>query len=268
MAVLTWFALSFRSLLDVSDGNGGSDTSQGQEAPPGTDSKRSPDKAAQHVVNPDASVTPALTGQEAEQWQNFVHLIGAQRVVAKIETVEFYANPDDDTMASVARTSEDGVHFDLQVNLAYAGKGQEKELAHTYIHEFSHTMSLSSDQVPEVSGKCPRLKMEEGCALSTSYINQFRDQFWERYGFTTPSKSGDQEKITTFYDKHRGDFVTDYAASSVTEDYAESFTAWVMERKAPGGGLVAEKFAFFDRFPELVAFREDVRTRLDPAWVN
>lgn len=52
----------------------------------------------------------------------------------------------------------------------------------------------------------------------------------------------------------------DYAATNVVEDIAESFAAWVIEDDVSGDSMVADKLAFFDDYPELVAIRDRIRT--------
>jgi hypothetical protein len=52
---------------------------------------------------------------------------------------------------------------------------------------------------------------------------------------------------------HPGDFVTDYAATSPIEDFAESFSAWVTAAAQPATCIKGKKAAFFLSYPELRA---------------
>ena len=54
--------------------------------------------------------------------------------------------------------------------------------------------------------------------------------------------------------------MSDYAATNVVEDVAESFMTWVIEDSTSGTSLVAQKLAFFDDYPSLVGIRDRLRT--------
>ena len=97
--------------------------------------------------------------------------------------------------------------------------------------------------------------------MPDSYLFGFYRGFWDWYG-------EDAQELAfqgTLFEAHEADFVNDYAASSPTEDFAETFAAWLMpEHEA---FLITEtveaKFAFFESQPELVALRGQIAAGLE-----
>jgi hypothetical protein len=142
----------------------------------------------------------------------------------------------------------------LVANAAYADDADT--LLQTLIHEYAHVLSLNVDQVPEVSGPCDTLELSEGCALPTSFIYAFQTEFWDAYGDGAPEPDNDDPDVAdTFYAAHEEDFVSDYAATNVTEDFAESFAAFVLEAEPDADTPLAQKIDFFWGVPEFVPIR-------------
>ncbi|MGZ0712721.1 hypothetical protein ACWPKO_30715 (plasmid) [Coraliomargarita sp. W4R53] len=61
-------------------------------------------------------------------------------------------------------------------------------------------------------------------------------------------------------DRYTADsFVTEYAAKNPDEDIAEVFAEWMLlSGVATGDQIVDQKLRFFDDYPELVSFRDEV----------
>ena len=53
--------------------------------------------------------------------------------------------------------------------------------------------------------------------------------------------------------------MSDYAATNVVEDIAESFMTFVLEDEPTGDTVAAQKLDFFWQLPEYVAIRERIR---------
>ena len=66
-----------------------------------------------------------------------------------------------------------------------------------------------------------------------------------------------------FFLRHDTKFVTDYAATSPSEDIAESFAYFVINDKPTGNDIWEQKIRFFYEFEELVKIRNSIRERLD-----
>ncbi|MEC8762510.1 MAG: hypothetical protein VXY40_07145, partial [Actinomycetota bacterium] len=58
---------------------------------------------------------------------------------------------------------------------------------------------------------------------------------------------------------HEEDFVSDYAATNVVEDFAESFMTFVLEPEPDDDTVIGQKLLFFWDRPEYVEIRDHVR---------
>jgi hypothetical protein len=129
-----------------------------------------------------------------------------------------------------------------------------------------------------------------GCMKEDSYLNKFFQKFWADI-YPEHSYGGNQIITTSaFHQKYYNQFVTWYAASHPAEDFAESFTAFVLWNEEAiayhkkvctkeGWNLITpwwkwcdkiyrdnsiweEKIRFFYDFPELVEMRDFIRSNL------
>ena len=58
--------------------------------------------------------------------------------------------------------------------------------------------------------------------------------------------------------------MSDYAATNVSEDFAETFATYVVESEVDAtDSVVARKFAFFDALPEYASARDRIRAEFD-----
>lgn len=118
-------------------------------------------------------------------------------------------------------------------------------------------MSLNASQLMLFSPKNADLYVDEeyGSFKKDSYINSFYKQFWK-------DEMKDYERFESaeaYYERHPKNFVTEYAASDVTEDISESFSYFVLKDKPKGETIADQKILFFYSYPELVSYREKVR---------
>ena len=142
------------------------------------------------------------------------------------------------------------------------------------VHEYGHLLTLNPLQVPpqpeSASVSCKTYFPGEGCALPDSYILHFFNQFWRGNTFTTHEKAlnlcGENADeclpLDTWYDRHKAMFVTDYAATDPTEDMAESWAAFIVQKKPTGSTIADKKVRFFYAYPELVHLRMVLRGTL------
>lgn len=70
--------------------------------------------------------------------------------------------------------------------------------------------------------------------------------------------NNDPDVAYAFYETHEEDFVSDYAATNVTEDFAESFAAFVLEAEPDSDSPLAQKLDFFWNVPEFVEIRAHI----------
>ena len=210
-----------------------------------------------YEIGADASLSPAPSGPADEIWTMFVGVVTEPVAADTFSSYRVGDLADSDTMAYVSRDLDDPTRWMLVANAAYADDADT--LLQTLIHEYAHVLSLNVEQVPEASGDCETLELSEGCALPTSFIYAFQTQFWDAYGPDAPDPDNDDSDVAdAFYATHEVDFVSDYAATNVTEDFAESFAAFVLEAEPDSDSPLAQKLDFFWKVPEFVEIRSHI----------
>lgn len=173
-----------------------------------------------------------------------------------ISALAGFDSPSSDTAAFTAPLFEYNEEFVVAVNLALA-TDDDDESRLTMVHELTHVFSLEQDQIDFDADpdSCDTFYNGSGCFLEDSYVLAWIDEFWSQEQLDSLPSDGS-------VDENGGDdrcsidpsFLGGYAASHPEEDLAESFAAYVFSISVDDG--VAEKMSFFDRYPELVAFRE------------
>lgn len=210
-----------------------------------------------YTVLDDGSLDPEASGLTAEVWDAFFRMTEDQ--LAGDLVAEFIVGdaPKSDTLAYVI-TLDNPEEWSLAANLATSEDPQL--LIATLIHEYAHILTLRTDEMDPYTGSCPTVDLDEGCAKEDSVIAAFEEQFWEPYGSDAPEPwNVDADVAWEFYLDHEEDFVSDYAATNVAEDLAETFMTYVIEDAATGDSLAAQKLRFFDDYPEYVELREHIR---------
>lgn len=133
----------------------------------------------------------------------------------------------------------------------------------TLIHEFWHLFSLAPDQYGNIA-YC-HLPQTYSCYAPKSYMNDFYEFFWkniDKEWIDKHEKTSDE--IRLFYEKNKIFFINSYASGNPEEDFAESFTAFIM---TPYHEIFPEKnfhqkILFFYQYPELVALRLSILENL------
>ncbi|MDO9397861.1 MAG: hypothetical protein Q7T71_15040, partial [Herbiconiux sp.] len=192
-------------------------------------------------------------------WTLFAEIAGDR--ASDVLDVRVYDDPDDTTMASVAR---DDVYWHATVNTAWTADADELE--RTFVHEFGHMLTLSTEQVPELAGACPRFELSEGCPTEGSVVAAFESRFWQGYGTPPADDGAEEDDVTAFFRANGGTdaFVSEYAATNVTEDVAESWMEYVFSEVPaddPARPRTA-KLRTFEEFPAMVAERDRIREAL------
>lgn len=215
-------------------------------------------KGTVYTVQPDGNLQPKPTQSHQDVWNLFTKIAGKEVIVNKLLSFEVFNDPDNDTAASLWPSSNDGKSWHMNVNQAFAN--DRKDFIHTLVHEYGHILTLSSDQVSQISGACPRFELSEGCAKNNSYIQAFHSKFWTKYKDDIPSNDGeDSDQVNQFYNSNKSDFVSEYASTNPAEDIAESWAIFVLRAPAKGNTNADKKIQFFYDYPELVAQRDKIR---------
>jgi hypothetical protein len=121
-------------------------------------------------------------------------------------------------------------------------------LDETLVHELAHLLTLRRVDLDARVERCEGTRIAIGCASRSSALAEWAETFWS-----------DPMAPATF---DNDEFVSEYAASAVHEDLAETFLAYVLEDHPPRSERIAEKLEFFDTHPELAAAATQVRIRL------
>lgn len=210
-----------------------------------------------------------------ETWNLFAYLI-PKNEREMVQTFGFFTDGPSNTLAYVEPISQEEwlILYDIQ-DVEHFG-----ELVYTTLHEFAHILTLNSSQI-EIDSElleeyidedyyhaamegCQTYFPGEGCSFDDSYIYLFYKQFWEAYLYEEWDSidTEKEEELEKFYLQYEEEFVSDYAATSLEEDIAESFTAFILLEEQPGVEIWEEKINFFYQFPELVKLRTEILARL------
>ncbi len=204
------------------------------------------------VLDPDPGERAAAV------WDLFVRVVTPAFAASSMSQYRVGDDADSDTLAYVHR-ADDPEFWVLAANLAFAD--DQDLLLSTLIHEYGHILSLGVADADPDAAACNTLELSEGCLAPGSLLLAFDERFWLPYGPEAPTPDDDDaDAAAAFYAAHEEDFVSDYAATNVVEDFAESFMTFVLEDRPESSSAVAEKILFFWDVPEYVDIRDRIRT--------
>ncbi|MEN9921924.1 MAG: hypothetical protein RL097_200 [Candidatus Parcubacteria bacterium] len=131
------------------------------------------------------------------------------------------------------------------------------------VHELAHLIAyekiLNSD-VADVS--CEPYFLRHGCPPADSYLRAYVAQFWDSSDLKRADRfAGDQAMAYDYHDDHAHEYVSEYAALSPEEDFAESFMYFVLE-KPTSGSLAKKKVAFFEEYMTMLEIKQEVTESL------
>jgi hypothetical protein len=215
---------------------------------------------------------PASSGDRAghEKIWSAVKTIIPPSLLGQIGRLEIFTTDAASGNASetdgYATLSESGEDFVLGLNLesatsAFIERDPEalKEYEATLIHEFGHVLSLNGSQMLGAGETGGGLELDEGRLKTGAWLNRFYELFWKQsYPDHGPATTSDEEG-TALFNTAPSSFVTEYAATGPLEDFAETFSVFVLEPKPSGASIRAKKLLFFYNQPELVVLREGIR---------
>jgi hypothetical protein len=232
-------------------------------------------------VDSDLQVYQDDTETHEAIWLYFVSIIPPEQR-SFVTGFVIFTDGEENTYAAVMQNDDNPMSWMLAVDIIDAVDHQE--LTYSLIHEFGHLLTLNDAQVDldpelfyrqddddlyaEALSACPTYFPGEGCSRPASYINLFYERFWvdleEEFWELEAIEDEDEfdEALLDFYERYADHFVTEYAATNVAEDIAESWTAFVLQPRPDGQTIAGQKMLFFYEFPELVELRDDITARL------
>ncbi|MCH8520122.1 MAG: hypothetical protein LAT82_05195 [Nanoarchaeota archaeon] len=156
--------------------------------------------------------------------------------------------------------------------LDYTSQNKEEFYA-TLIHEFAHIFSLENSQLDYYyEYDCIYLTVDDWCFYENSYLNLFYEEFWKKelyeFHFNLVQELGSEEEAGyELYDSYPSYFVTQYAATNILEDFAESFMMYVLlsnnQIQNSPRVVSTQKIIFFNNFDELKEMRIQIRDNLE-----
>ena len=223
-------------------------------------------KKISYRVSADALEPEPTRRADARLWLRFTQLIPAAERRDVLRFTVFKGRVTDGFVGPLGRRSE---RWELGLRRTLVDDPLRDEVI---VHEFGHLLTLTADQVPPHRRgrgrvRCRTFDTGEGCALPASYIALYVQEFWRETGTLAAWKRVERIQNQRRYDiasrrflrQRRGQFVTRYAATNPGEDIAESWTSFVLKDVPLRGAIAAEKHRFFERFPELVELRTQIR---------
>ena len=233
---------------------------------------------------------PPVPGQVAEYQQD---VAGQQEIWRFVTDVipadqrtwiihfEVYTDGVGGSLGAVEQT-DDPHYWRLQVDLIDAGSFAD--LSTTLIHELGHLLTLNDSQVTtdqrvflnpddervyqQAEAACSTYFVFEGCSRPDSYLNLFFSRFWtDIYDeWLAVDQEEDrrvyEERLDAFYQAYALQFVSSYAATSPTEDIAESFMYFIFSPRPSGETIADQKVLFFYEYPEMVDLRQRILEHL------
>lgn len=252
VGVMTWVAIGAGVSVGTAVGGLGRERAEA-----------SPEFAATDVfsVSADGTLTPSPDGRSSRVWGELLRVTTPEFAASMITEYQTGDDPESDTLAYVA-SADDPTKWVFAANLAY--DGDRDLLMVTLIHEYAHMPSLGADDTDPSAFECDTEWAGAGCLLPDSDLQRFADRFWDGYTDAPARDNVDADTAWDFYQAHDADFVSDYAATNVSEDFAETFATYVVEPDVDAtDSVVARKFAFFDSLPEYASARERIRAEFD-----
>lgn len=252
----------------VADADRGIDLGQGggfgggSADAPGVESDEDVGTVEVYDVTESGELDPPATGDAADAWALYVDLVGADVAGASILQFKVGDAPESDTLAYVYQ-DRDPQYRTLVVNLAIVD--EPDLLAATLVHEHAHVFSYAESQFDPRPTSCDTFEVAEGCVLPHAYLWAFYEQFWAGYPDHPDLENVDGDIAYEFYLQNEEDFVSDYAATNIGEDFAESFMTYVLEGDWSPSTPTGAKLSFFDDYPELAELREQMRAALGAA---
>jgi len=205
---------------------------------------------------PAATTSPKIpsTGrQDYDAVAAYVWAIVPSALRPSLSELDFFVGDPEAEESTDGTASSDGVSWVLSLEFgqgqkAVVGKDRQalKDFDSVIAHELGHVISLAVD---------------DETYRADSPINAFYQQFWKgRYPGYSPDLT-DSAVAAGLYGDHPGDFVSQYAATDPSEDWAETFAAFVLGAKPTEGAssLKDRKLLSLYSSPELVADRDSMR---------
>ncbi|WP_313019365.1 hypothetical protein [Acetoanaerobium noterae] len=212
--------------------------------------------------------TPSELETYDKIWREIKDKVGTN-LLASLDSFIVYSDGKDETLAYVNyiddKASRWCMAIDIEDSINMEDNSLKEDFYFTIVHELAHVITLNDTQAIYNSEPSFGKYFEEDISFNEdSYLNEFYNRFWT-YSIDESRiiQNLDNEDIRyKFFLRHENSFVTDYAATSPSEDIAESFAYFVINEKPMGNEIWEQKIRFFYEFEELVEIKNNIRKRL------
>ena len=216
----------------------------------------------------ESNPTPSKLETYEKIWREIKEKVGTN-LLASLDSFIVYSDGKDETLAYVNyiddKASRWYMAIDIEDSINMEDNSLKEDFYFTIVHELAHVITLNDTQAIYNSEPSFGKYFEEDISFNEdSYLNEFYNRFWT-YSIDESRiiQNLDNEDIRyKFFLRHENSFVTDYAATSPSEDIAESFAYFVINEKPMGNEIWEQKIRFFYEFEELVEIKNNIRKKL------
>ncbi len=175
---------------------------------------------------------------------------------------------EDNVAGYVQNLNGNNFQWKMGLSIDYAGNLDQATIRSnfTYIclHEFGHILSLNNTQIGPRVASCDTYTPFGGCSFDDAYIHENYEIGWR--DIIGVYNSFDEDENDQFYSRYTNRFISSYAATSPTEDIAESFAFFVMLDNQPSNNTIAgQKINQLYNRAELIEMRDYIRSSPDLA---
>lgn len=211
-------------------------------------------------------------------WDEVTSLLPTDLLEKYVTSLRLYTDGPQEDLGGLNQLDESNQYWQLDLDTADFNFHNTDSVfvldyTHTLIHEFGHLLTLNATQVEPTEDirqdDSKGYLTSEGYAIKSSYLSQFVDRFWPISFLSewdkidqTKNQTRRANKLFTFYEENREQFVTEYASENPEEDIAESWAFFVLSEKPAANNVGAQKVLFFYQFDELVDMREHIRSNM------
>lgn len=214
-------------------------------------------------MQPNSVGLPQASESELDQYSEYWNQVQSMIPSSILRNFSYYKVATDgeaETLAYVISVDDQGDKWCL--NLDPQDIQEDGSFPFTIIHEMAHYISLNDEQIRYFTDEIESFSLsryaDDSCvANENSYLNLYYQRFW--LPLQIDWKSNPDNEL--FYYRHMNQFMTSYAATNCTEDFAETFAAYVLMEDAPNEAI-QEKFDFFESIPSIYWLKRNIHYNL------
>lgn len=197
-----------------------------------------------------------------------VFKIFPQKYDELIKELVVFSEDSSDYDAFVQTLPPNHKHWLFAVNEADVSDYSSIENTELVVHELAHIISYDESINSSINNiaNCEPYFKNHGCPSASSFLRKYVDEFWSAKDLERADDLVDSEDVFSavdhYYEKHKDEFVSDYAATSPEEDFSETFMWFVLDKKVSVGTEASEKIDFFNRFSKFLVIKAEINNSI------